>query len=430
MKINGKNIEVKQSRPWGYPLISLIYILAAFVGVVVYLTLPFPLLANLAIANICAAAVIYVFSLCLGNCSIFDIFIGLAADVMVTGFAFWHKISFMNAAFMFLVAMWSVRYISNWSYNFRGLGKDRERNILLREKFGAYHPLVSLFALHLIPAAISYACVFPVVLAIENDGRMTVGTFIFMLLALAALCGEGLADIQMHRYQLRSNETFNKKGLWSISRHPNYLFEMLFWWMIAIAACFTVGFRWYFFIGAHFHTLYFIFVRVHIAEMPLRRREGWEEYSKEIAMFLTLRPFFRKKEVVEEPVVEEPAEELVVLDAGMIGDITEALEQPDVPLDEIDFVMDNDEELEEGVEVIGIVWPERSRRNKVYRYDPNGEKLNPGDIVLVPSRDVAQGRDIVRKVTVAHGNHRVDPETLSKALKKVVAVVRRAEDVE
>ena len=429
MKINGKTIEVKQSRPWGYPLISLIYVLAAFIGVVVYLTLPFPLLANLAIANICAAAVIYMFSLWFENCSVFDMFIGLAANVMVTGFAFWHKISFMNAAFMFIIAMWSVRYVSNWAYNFRGLGKDREKNILLREKMGSYFPIVSLLMVYLIPAILSYACVFPVVMAIENDGKMTVGTFIFLFIALLALGFEGYADIEMHRFQVKRTGGFNRKGLWSISRHPNYLGEMVFWWAIAMAACFTVGFRWYFFIGSHFNVLYFIFVRVYIAEMPLRRREGWEEYSKEIAMFLTLRPLFNRKPV-EEPVVEEPKSDLVVLDAGMISEITEALEQPDVPLADIDFVMDNDEELDEGVEVIGIVWPERSRRNKVYRYDPNGEKLNAGDIVLVPSRDVAKGRDIVRKVTVAHGNYRVAPETLGRSLKKIVAVVRRAEDVE
>ena len=52
-------------------------------------------------------------------------------------------------------------------------------------------------------------------------------------------------------------------------------------------------------------------------------------------------------------------------------ELEEALEEPDVDIDDIDYDEDNDEELDEGVEVVGVVWPEKSAHNKVYRYDPN-----------------------------------------------------------
>ena len=107
------------------------------------------------------------------------------------------------------------------------------------------------------------------------------------------------------------------------------------------------------------------------------------------------------------------------------NEIIEALEQPDVSLDSIDFIDEIDEEDEEGTEVVGVVWPERSRKNKIYRYDPNGEQLNDGDIVLVPSRDEAQNKDIIRKAAVAHGNHRVAPETIHHPLKKVIAIIKK-----
>ncbi|MBP3370708.1 MAG: hypothetical protein J6L85_08150 [Clostridia bacterium] len=81
----------------------------------------------------------------------------------------------------------------------------------------------------------------------------------------------------------------------------------------------------------------------------------------------------------------------------------------------------------EGVEVIGVVWPEHKGREneKIYRYDPDGEKLDKGDIVLVPSRDECRARDIVREAEVAEPNHYVDPATLKYPLKKIVRVVRR-----
>ena len=130
---------------------------------------------------------------------------------------------------------------------------------------------------------------------------------------------------------------------------------------------------------------------------------------------------YAEPEVIEEPVIlEEVDEEL----------LEEAMAQPDIDLEQIEYVPDDDDQFEvapeePGVEVIGIVWPERAHKNKVYRYDPNGEQLNEGDIVLVPSRDHQQNKDIVRKAAVAHGNHRVDPEHIKHPLKKIIGVLKR-----
>lgn len=136
-------------------------------------------------------------------------------------------------------------------------------------------------------------------------------------------------------------------------------------------------------------------------------------------------------EVVEETPAElEMEEETVILmeemqDEAMAEAVAEAVATRSWSLSEIDFEAVEDEEVEDGVEVVGVVWPEREKKNKVYRYDPNGEKVTQGDIVLVPSRDEAQSRDIVRKATVAYGNHKVDPEALKHPLKKIIGIVKR-----
>ena len=123
------------------------------------------------------------------------------------------------------------------------------------------------------------------------------------------------------------------------------------------------------------------------------------------------------EETVEIPVILESVDEEI---------LAEAMAEPVAPLSEIEFVDVIDEEVkedEEGVEVIGVVWPEHKHKNKIYRYDPNGEKIEDGDIVLIPSRDVHRNRDIIRKATVAHGNHRVAPEMLKHPLKKIIGVI-------
>ena len=82
-----------------------------------------------------------------------------------------------------------------------------------------------------------------------------------------------------------------------------------------------------------------------------------------------------------------------------------------------------------GVEVISVVWAGKEKRGKFYLYDPNGETVENGDIVLVPSFDQARNREIVREAIVAEGNHRVDPEALTRSPKKIISVVRRQADI-
>ena len=134
----------------------------------------------------------------------------------------------------------------------------------------------------------------------------------------------------------------------------------------------------------------------------------------------TERPEPEEPEAPEEPAITEEQ-------------IEEAMNTPDVNLEEVDYVDEPVEEYTEtvdhpGVEVIGVVWNEREKGNKIYRYDPNGEVVHDGDVVLVPTK--AREKEIVRKAAVAHGNHKVDPESVKHPLKKIISVVKRkVEDI-
>ena len=141
------------------------------------------------------------------------------------------------------------------------------------------------------------------------------------------------------------------------------------------------------------------------------------------------------EEIFEEKTVEEPEkiveETAVILDTTVSADaLAEALAQPDVILSEIEYEDDDDAEFEvapeePGVEVVGVVWPEKKNTNKVYRYDPNNEQLIEGDMVLVPTKDAARNREVIRKAAVAHANHRVAPEHINHPLKKIIGVIKR-----
>ena len=100
-----------------------------------------------------------------------------------------------------------------------------------------------------------------------------------------------------------------------------------------------------------------------------------------------------------------------------------------IPMEEelegIDELEIREDETEDGIEVVGVAWPESMKRNKIYRYDPDGEVLNRGDVVLVPTIDKERHREVIREATVVDGNYKIDPSTISSPLKKILRVIRR-----
>ena len=121
--------------------------------------------------------------------------------------------------------------------------------------------------------------------------------------------------------------------------------------------------------------------------------------------------------VLEEPEVEADEDVEVVA-------TTEELEEFDTEVDEfIESIPEVEEPEEFGVDAIDVFWKERP--DKTYRYDPDGNDVEDGDVVLVPTRDVNNDKEIVREAEVSRGNYKVDPETLDRPLKKIIGVVRR-----
>lgn len=146
--------------------------------------------------------------------------------------------------------------------------------------------------------------------------------------------------------------------------------------------------------------------------------------------------------VMEEPEVEIEAEadEIPTVDVTLTEEVEELAEAEEIEeveeIEEIHEEMDPEvedliasiPEVEEefvpnGVDAIDVCWKERE--GKTYRYDPDGNKVEAGDVVLVPTRDVESDKEVVREAEVARGNYRVDSTTLEHPLKKIIGVVKR-----
>lgn len=137
-----------------------------------------------------------------------------------------------------LVVAWGVRlciYITrrNW-----GHGEDRRyQEIRARNQPGfAWKSLVYVFALQ---AVLAWIVSSPVLAAAAAPARPAgVADLAGAALALFGLVFEAVADAQMARFKAdpAHRGAVMDRGLWALSRHPNYFGETCFWWGIGLLA--------------------------------------------------------------------------------------------------------------------------------------------------------------------------------------------------
>ena len=127
--------------------------------------------------------------------------------------------------------------------------------------------------------------------------------------------------------------------------------------------------------------------------------------------------------VEEEPVAEE---ELVVEEEQVSDEIIEESEESDSDIDDLlASIPEAEEETSEdsSIDAIDVSWNETN--GQIYRYDPDGNNVEEGDVVLVPTRDEIADKNIIREAEVKRGNYKVDSTELNGPLKKIIGVVRR-----
>lgn len=144
------------------------------------------------------------------------------------------KLTFFHVILLVLVGVWAMRLacffaitrvlpgIQDTRYNYlkKSYKKNKEFNLLLNYLFQAFLQalLASVFLLGFYVRDV-------------NMGGVVVGAII----ASVAIIGQAVADYQL--YAFKKVDTSNgvcKTGLWYYSRHPNYFFEISFWFGLAV----------------------------------------------------------------------------------------------------------------------------------------------------------------------------------------------------
>lgn len=249
-----------------------------------------PLLVG-GLADGAATLVIFGFSVAYDNSSLYDPYWSVAPIPLAL---YWARPSAPRAMLVLaLVSVWGVRLTYNCLARWRSLEDEDFRYAEIRQKAGKLYWPASLVSIHLLPTGWVFAGMLAAYPALRGQGR-PLGWIdaLGLLVAGGAILIEALADRQLRTF-LRTRTDSRRvldTGLWSISRHPNYLGELVFWWglwLLGVAA--DPGARWTA-LGPASITLLFLFVSVPwMDRRMLARHPDWARQLKEVPALIPFR---------------------------------------------------------------------------------------------------------------------------------------------
>ena len=272
---------MKAGRGLSFVIVAAVYVLAALCGVFICTHVSGQLWLRVFSADAGATVLVFLFSCILGNASVYDPYWSVQPIVILSGFAIHCGLTLPGALLLAVVSIWGVRLTANWAYTFYGLDHQDWRYTMLHERTGALYPLVNFFGIHLFPTLVVYCVTLPAVLVIVRGAAWNPLCLFGLLLSLAATVLQGVSDWQLHRFRRSHRGGFIREGLWTRSRHPNYLGEILMWWGVAFASIAALGGIWQLTLGAILNNLMFLLVSIPMADRHQARKDGFETYKAE-----------------------------------------------------------------------------------------------------------------------------------------------------
>jgi steroid 5-alpha reductase family enzyme len=288
------------SRPYGFVVLLILYILAAVLGILVFRLLPgLELLPRLFAADTAATLFVYMTGLLFRNSSVYDPYWSVAPPVMLLLLQLELQMTSTGIVLLSAVILfWAVRLTAHWSTTFRGLKHEDWRYADFRENNPRLWFLINLFGINLFPTIVVFLVMVPAFLFVQNAPELSAGILAGALVSLFAAGLQGVSDLQMRAFRRvpENRGLVNRTGLWKYIRHPNYLGEVLMWWGVFLMLFFARPALWPAVLGPVVNTLMFVFVSVPLMEKrQLKRRPEYAAYRAETGALLP-RPSRRKYE--------------------------------------------------------------------------------------------------------------------------------------
>ena len=293
---NFSTIEsLKASRPWSFAVITIIYLIAAALGVWTFLALDeTAVLLRLFVADFVATVFVWLWGVIFRNSSVYDPYWSVAPPLMLTGYAVYCG-AFSLPVLLMLVAVWywAIRLTGNWAYTFPNLNKQDWRYDMYKERFPRLWHIVNFTGINLMPTIVVFLAMIPGFLLIGMSAasplQANIWTWLGFFVCISAATLQLISDTQAHRFRRDHRGEVCTVGLWNRSRHPNYLGEILMWWGVALSVVCAAPQVWYLCAGAAANTVLFLCVSIPMADGRQSRKEGFAEYKRQTRMLLPIK---------------------------------------------------------------------------------------------------------------------------------------------
>jgi steroid 5-alpha reductase family enzyme len=280
------------SRTAAFAVVTACYVVgaAAAWATVALLSHHHPITVALA-ADVVATVVVFVLSMVLANSSLYDPYWSVIPPVVAIAWAtqapdhLGHGAGFRQVVVIVLVAAWAIRLTGNWAIGWHGLTQEDWRYVMLRGQTQGRLPwwLVSFVGIQLVPTLCVFAGMLALwpALAAPRHGFNALDVVAIVVTATAIVV-ETVADNRGRTIYV---------GLWSRSRHPNYLGEIGFWcglWLFGLAA--TPTSWWWTLAGPVVMVLLFETTSIPMMEeRSLERRPDYADYQRAVPRLLPVR---------------------------------------------------------------------------------------------------------------------------------------------
>jgi steroid 5-alpha reductase family enzyme len=266
-------------------VVTAAYLLAGAAAWLTVVLLPAAPLMEALNADVVATVVIWTLSELLRNASLYDPYWSVAPPVIAIAWAVGGDGDTTRAAVVCgLVAVWGVRLTLNWATGWRGLGHEDWRYRKLRVDTRGLLPfwVVSLGGIQLMPTLLVFAGLLAVYPALTSDAHAFGAVdVVALVVTAAAIVTEATADLQLRAFARdpAHRGAIADRGLWAVSRHPNYLGQIGFWWGLWLFALAADPSWWWTVVGPLAMVALFVAVSVPMMDArSLERRPGYAEH--------------------------------------------------------------------------------------------------------------------------------------------------------
>ncbi len=229
---------------------------------------------------------LFILSIRIKDNSIVDVFWGLWFLIISTILLIQNKVFDLTQIItFFLIFIWSIRISSSiLSKKIKHKGEDK-RYAKWRYEW-SYFYIRSFLQVYLLQMILLIIVSTPIYIIFESNwGNIYINILAFII-SILWLSYETIADNQVKNFINSKDKTLNTIftwWLWKYSRHPNYLWEIIFWiWITIISLQFS--FYWIFWLLSISFLLLFI-SWIPMKENYYKNKDNYEKYIKETPLF-------------------------------------------------------------------------------------------------------------------------------------------------